>query len=93
MTDKPMPELFDYTYGSTNSYLLENRHGLPPCMICKGISVIKLDGNQYYSYFIKGDYIQNAFPNLTPAERDHVKLGIHPNCQAIMYSACESYDD
>lgn len=77
--------IYDYSKGSTNTYVISVRHGLPQCIICGDYSVITLDGNQYYSYFIKGEYLQNAFPNLTPAERDHVKLGIHPACQEIMY--------
>ena len=73
--------IFDYSHGSSNTYTVSARHNMiPPCVICREFSSIKLDGSQYYRYFIEGDYIQNAFPNHSAEEREHIMSGIHPEC-------------
>ena len=78
--------MFIYSNGSSNPYVVEGRHNLiPTCMVCGKGSVIELDGDQYYGYFIMGNKIQDAFNNLDVNQRDHILTGVHPDCSDEFY--------
>lgn len=36
----------------------------------------------------QGEYIQDCFPTLSPAEREQIMTGIHPKCWDEMFSDC-----
>lgn len=86
-----MEEIFDYSEGSPNTYVVQRRHLIiPPCMVCGVFNEIVLDGSKYYQYFVKRQgYIQDVFPNLTPEQRDHIMLGVHPECSKVLYESEE----
>jgi hypothetical protein len=73
---------YDFSNGSTNTYLVEKRHGLiPPCVHCGEGSEVLLDGSDYYRFFVKGEgYVQEVFPYLSAAQRELLVTGIHPDC-------------
>lgn len=81
---------FDYSHGSRNTYLVEERHQMiPRCIHCKQTSKILLDGAQYYAYFMQGKRIAEAFPNLSLEEREHIMTGTHPKCWEEMFADME----
>jgi len=50
-----------------------------PCIQCGAYSyVILLE--QELTQYQAGTFVQDAFPNLTPAERDLILLGLHVEC-------------
>jgi hypothetical protein len=82
-----IPEQYDYSNGSRNTYLIEARHRLVnPCMHCKVFTPILLDGSDYWAFFVVGvKKVQEVFPYLTADQRDHLLNGIHPECYDIMF--------
>lgn len=78
-----LPAIFDLSHGSDNTYLIEMRHRLiPRCIHCGTFRPIKLDGTEYYMYFIAGKFrsVAEAFPHNTSAEHELLMTGIHPDC-------------
>ncbi len=51
----------------------------PPCMMCGDTSRIEVDRDQYLAWR-RGTLIQQAFPEMSPADREHLKSGTHPAC-------------
>lgn len=49
------------------------------CWFCGQKSYVILLDSQL-TRWSNGELIQDAFPNLTPEERDLILLGIHPKC-------------
>lgn len=79
--NEELPEVFDFSHGSTNPYTVETRHNLiPPCYHCNEFRPIILDGTEYYQYFMVGLRIQDAFPTLPAEQRELIMSGIHPQC-------------
>jgi hypothetical protein len=75
-----LPQQFDFSNGSTNTYLVEARHGLiPNCLQCGQFRPVLLDGSDYYNYFVKGARI-DIFHYLTMNQRELLISGIHPQC-------------
>ena len=75
---------FAEQYGKReNPYTITERHNLlKKCFVCGEMTEsITLDGTDYFRYFIHGELAQNVFPYLTPAERDLLITGIHPECE------------
>lgn len=84
-----LPDVFDFSNGASNSYLVEARHRLiPPCPYCGEFRPVLLDGSQYYHYFVSGTAgnIQHAFPNLTAPQREVLMTGIHPQCWDALFA-------
>lgn len=77
-----LPEVYDFSNGASNTYLVETRHRLiPSCLHCARFVPVKLDGNDYHRFFVQNaDYIQHIFPYLTGAQRELLLSGIHPEC-------------
>ena len=50
------------------------------CIVCKGKSTHVITPEQYKRWCVDGEYIQNVFPDKTPAEREFLMTGTHPNC-------------
>lgn len=51
-----------------------------PCMICYRRSEIKMPQDAYDRWKIKGLYIQDAWPDGSPEEREMLLTGTHPDC-------------
>lgn len=56
----------------------------PHCMVCGEQSLLFVEEHQYNSWK-SGTLIQNAFPNLTPDERELLMTGTHPKCWEEMF--------
>ena len=86
-----LPDIYDFSHGSTNPYLVEARHGLiPRCLYCGQFRSVKLDGTEYFRYFMKGEPIQNCFPTLTASQRELLMTGIHPECWDALFNEDEA---
>ena len=85
------PFVIDLSKGSSDTYQVTERHGLlPPCPMCGRHTHVTLDGGAYYAYFVKGEYVQNAFPNLTADERELLITGVHPGeCNKKLWGPLE----
>lgn len=49
------------------------------CMFCMKASEIKVPTNGFFKWF-QGALIQDAFPNLTPGQRETLQSGSHEEC-------------
>lgn len=56
----------------------------PPCMVCGKESTLRVDAAGY-SAWISGTLIQQAFPEMSDPEREHLKTGTHPACWDEMF--------
>ena len=43
--------------------------------------------------YIAGQYAQDAFPFLSPEDREQIISGTHPKCWQEMFGSCEDEDD
>lgn len=78
--------ILDYSHGSTNTYLVEQRHALiPECYQCHEFIPVLLDGTEYYNYFMRGMNIAEACKSLTLDEREVLISGVHPECWDRMF--------
>jgi len=50
------------------------------CPFCPAIQTIMADGNQFHKWWAEGELIQNAFPGLSPSDREALMTGICDNC-------------
>ena len=57
------------------------------CTICGDTYHIKLTDKEYEDFINKNDLIQNIFPNFNPTEREFLKTGYCPDCQAMLFGA------
>lgn len=64
----------------------------PKCYWCGLKTEMRLDMNPLFNW-MNGMSIQEAFPDKTPAEREHIKTGIHPACWDKMFVSVEWYVD
>jgi hypothetical protein len=80
----PLPLVYDFSHNSKNPYVVELRHNLiPRCLHCNKFVNVKLDGSDYFRFFVVGkDHAQDVFPYLTADERELLISGIHPECFA-----------
>ena len=82
--------MIDLSHGSSNTYLVEARHGLIlPCIHCRKFRPILLDGNEYWNFFMRGVPIERAFPSLTLEQREILISGTHPECWAELFAGVE----
>ena len=58
----------------------------PICMNCGENDGIVVDYDAY-QLWQNGAYIQDAFPEMTPDEREFLKTGIHPECWTAMFGS------
>ena len=63
--------------------------GRNQCRHCKKTNHIKLNKEQFLAWTTGGLLIQNAFPQLTPEERDLILMGFHPECWDIVFKRLE----
>lgn len=56
-----------------------------PCPECSEIHSVKVDMDQYAKW-IRGELIQNCFPEMSADEREILKTGICPKCWERMFS-------
>lgn len=81
-----LPEVFDYSNGSNNPYLVETRHHLiPPCIHCGKFVPVKLDGSDYYKFFMQGAKLQEVFTYLSAQQRELILTGTHPECWEALF--------
>lgn len=90
-----LPEVYDFSNGSSNTYKIEPRHQLiPPCYHCHRFVPVILDGSDYFRYFVKNaDNVQAVFHYLLPAERELLITGTHPECWDDMMGPEDEGDD
>lgn len=58
------------------------------CSFCGQSRSITVDKASYEKYQA-GAYIQSAFSNLSPAQREEIKTGIHPACWDAVFGSEE----
>lgn len=87
MADETGPRRYDISGGSSNTYLLEERHGLPRCLHCGRGSEILMEGGDYWRVWNQGENLLNVVrPNATRTRQLLVGVseitisGIHPEC-------------
>lgn len=56
----------------------------PSCSVCERHSVLFLDEEALIAYH-NGMHVQDAFPDLTPDERELVISGTHSSCWDILF--------
>lgn len=66
---------YDLSGGDSNVYRVQNT-----CPFCSGLNNLKLQGNQYFAHFQKGEFVQHAFPQLDAGDRELILTGSHPEC-------------
>jgi hypothetical protein len=64
----------------------------PPCMHCGKISTFAVESTALYRWQTMGAMIQDAFPDMSAAKREHLKTGTHPECWNAMFGT-EEYED
>lgn len=72
---------YDLSGGDSNTYSVQNA-----CPFCKGLNNIKLQGNQYFAHFVKGEFVQHAFPHLDVDDRELILTGSHADCWEKAFS-------
>ena len=82
-----MTDLVDLSQGAEETYQLTR-----VCYICKEKSFV-LVGAAVYRIWDSGHLIQNVWPNLTPAQREMIKLGYHEDCWEEMFNSPEEDDE
>jgi hypothetical protein len=82
-----MTDLIDLSNGATDTIQLSR-----VCYICKEKSFVLLDA-ALYRLWDSGQLIQNVWPNLTPAQREMIKLGYHAECWEKMFNSPEEDDE
>ena len=55
------------------------------CPICGQTHEIEVDAQKLHLWMNKELLIQDAFPDLNPAEREFIKLGYCPECQSLLF--------
>jgi len=63
----------------------------PPCIVCKESTVVVLDKDKF-DLWQSGVLVQNAFPHMTPSERELLITGTHPECWEKMFEGGEDDD-
>jgi hypothetical protein len=59
-----------------------------PCIVCGDTSDLFVDLDSWQAWR-NGMLIQDAFPELTPTEREWIKMGTHPQCWETMFEGEE----
>ena len=54
------------------------------CPICGDTHSVKVDADAYFSW-VDGELAQNAFPNLSPTEREALISNLCPACQEEVF--------
>lgn len=61
----------------------------PVCSWCGNTGWMKVDAAAYDKWQRREILIQDAFPNLTNAEREQLKTGYHGKCWDVMFGGME----
>lgn len=59
-----------------------------PCMVCNQSEKLLLDEEALIKWHY-GMFIQEAFPDLTPAERELIMTGTHNDCFEMLFEDME----
>ena len=78
-----MTPTIDLSQGAEETYQLTR-----VCHICREKSHVLVCA-ELYRIWDSGHLIQNVWPNLTPAQREMIKLGYHAECWEKMFSSEE----
>lgn len=57
----------------------------PRCPICNEASQIEVDAFSVMRWSVFGELIQNAFPDLSPDDRELIQTGTHPECWNTLF--------
>lgn len=57
----------------------------PRCMMCDKSDEVEVDPDALRAWR-EGALIQEAFPDMTPEDREHLKTGTHPACWDSMFA-------
>lgn len=63
-----------------STYIVET----PECSWCGNGGTVEVPAPGFFAWQL-GALIQDAFPELSPAIREQLKLGYHPECWSEMY--------
>ena len=55
------------------------------CPFCGCITELEIPLEGYFAWKLDGELVQNAFPELTPTEREMLISGICPDCQKDIF--------
>jgi hypothetical protein len=80
-------ERIDFSGGSEDTVSL-----IRTCNLCGDVSEIIVDRDKY-RLWDAGVLIQDVWTWLTPAERERIKLGYHPECWEKMFNSPEEDDE
>jgi hypothetical protein len=82
-----MTDLVDLSQGAEETYQLTR-----VCYICKEKSFVLVCA-ELYRIWDSGHLIQNVWPNLTPAQREMIKLGYHDDCWEETFGSGKNDDE
>ena len=57
------------------------------CPMCGQIHMMEVDKEAYSAWENREKLIQDAFPDLIPAEREFIKTGYCPACQSLLFGS------
>lgn len=64
-----------------------------PCFVCGETSEVEVDANAY-RYWKNGELlVQDAFPGMSPEQRELLITGTHPSCWDSMFSDEDDLED
>lgn len=55
------------------------------CPLCGKEHIVEVEMEQWLKYSIGEELAQNAFPNLSPIEREQIISNLCPECQADIF--------
>jgi hypothetical protein len=58
------------------------------CLVCGKNGVVEMPAEAYHEW-TKGAFIQTAWPEGTPGQREHLISGTHPDCWDKMWGDAE----
>lgn len=62
------------------------------CMVCGKESEVHVDQEGFIAWQ-NGTKVQDAFPNMTPCDREILITGTHPNCWKVLFDDDESFQE
>lgn len=63
------------------------------CFHCHEDVFVGVNKEQYYRWFLKREYIQDVFPELSNQLRELLISGTHPECWEKMFEECENEEE
>lgn len=57
------------------------------CDLCHRSGNFTVDSDKWKEYVWSGGFVQDLWPELTPTEREEIKMGNHPRCIDKLYDS------